>query len=313
MLMSKYKNILVLYVLLAAVYIFLILFTRPSNSLLTMFQLTSSQAKTLSLLLAIPFLSIWILALWAYSGMRSYADTIQRGNEGRAFDYLSRGLLVTVLFLPASNILSEITMNVQASHPSIFILILLGTSIITAVAILAAFAFTYLGSAQLLRFVQPPPQSDFLLTSILFVALVGLYIILIIHPAGTRPMTYSVLTFPTYGSSLLYDITVILPRVIGWFIGILAVLNFYKFRTKVHGVFYRAAFQNVANGNAVIILGAIVFRWAQDLLARGGSTDLRLSLLLNYLVLIVYGIGFALLGNGAQQLHKIEKVNGQEY
>src|SRR5262249_10846944 len=126
-------------------------------------------------------------------------------------------------------------------------------------------------------------------------------------------------TSPTTGGNLTRNslvilphsillVTLVLPHILSWFLGILAIINIAKYARQVQGNLYRDALKNLIRGIAGVIFFTVVYQiilFASQFLA---NLSLGLTLLIIYLLLILYALGFLFVQAGAKKLMRIEVV-----
>ena len=103
-------------------------------------------------------------------------------------------------------------------------------------------------------------------------------------------------------------ISLIIPYLYGWFIGLLAAYEIGLHALTVKGVIYRRALIYLAVGLATIILASIAVAYITSASPNKAELTLNFKLLLIIIFRILGGLGFIMLAIGASRLKKIEDL-----
>jgi hypothetical protein len=106
----------------------------------------------------------------------------------------------------------------------------------------------------------------------------------------------------------LLVLTIIIPYLYAWFIGLLAAFEITVVARQAKGILYRQALRLLAGGVSVVIAGLITIQYVRSVFPSGGKLSLGLVLLLIYLVYLIVAAGFVLITLGANRLKKIEEI-----
>ncbi|HSX01188.1 MAG TPA: hypothetical protein VLF67_03005, partial [Candidatus Saccharimonas sp.] len=102
--------------------------------------------------------------------------------------------------------------------------------------------------------------------------------------------------------------TMLLPYLLGWFLGLLGAINISRYARQVRGTLYRQALGYLVVG----IMGVIGFAVTVQILTLATRFLLGFSLprllFTIYILLVLYGLGFWLVRLGARKLTRIEVV-----
>jgi hypothetical protein len=106
----------------------------------------------------------------------------------------------------------------------------------------------------------------------------------------------------------LMIVSVIVPYLYAWCIGLLAAYEIMVFSVNVRGLLYRRALLFLVIGLVAVILSSIAYQYVNSVVPRTGELVFNYKLLLTLAIRIVSGIGFFVLAIGASRLKKIEEV-----
>lgn len=288
-----------------------IVFGTPTDpEILGRYNMSALQARLINMSIVLPFAVIWFLAFYGYIAFRDYARVIRKSHDGRAFTLIARGLAILATGLPLVSILSSLTRLVNQDRPEF----IPTTTVLIHYANIAVsiFAFWYIhkGAQKLLSATKEQPHGrewSLLLGGFVMLALTYIYLVLTNPARNSNSPSFS-------GQSIFYlpdwliVVTIIMPYMYIWYVGLVSgfYINFYQ--KKVGGVIYKAAFRFLALGLIGVIVSSIMRQYitaTSNLLA-----DLRLAplLMLVYSLLIAIAIGFVLIAIGARKLKHIEEV-----
>ena len=292
---------------LAVLYIVLIFILPASHVSMQHYHLSAIEYKIATAALAIPVIAVWFAAFWGYAKLQEYSQSIAKTKEGPYFERLGIGCAWLAWSLPittiGSFILSGASNKWPAFHP---------TSIILAnyiALIVPFFAFIIIGAAarsMIGKFRINLSLMSARLSMTLFLAGGIAYCFFILNKLDPTNLasTHNSYYLPVW----LLIISVIVPYLYAWFIGLLAAYEISQFSANVYGLFYRKALLYLVTGLVAVILSAIALQYIDSIIPRSGNLIFNYKLLLTLVVRVVSGIGFFILALGASRLKKIEEV-----
>jgi len=307
LLLLRHRSKALLFAAFIATYILQTVLPAPDKAALTHYHLTTASAKVLGLTVIIPYIAIWVIALLGYLRLRTYSDTIARSKDGFAFHTISQGLWLLVLWPPLSALASGFSVEYYTAHPSATAMLTRWNNYFNLILLFIAFWLLYKGSTKLIRLVKTPDYRYYQPTVLLFIAFSVLYTFLTLHDTVRNHASGSTLS-TYYSSDWIIILTLIIPRLISWYLGLLAVQNILAYRRRVKGILYQKALQRLAIGLGGVILSVIVLRMVQSLAAPIGKLGLGLLLILIFGLLAVIAVGYTLTAQGAKKLQKIEEL-----
>ncbi len=275
----------------------------PQTAATIAFQMAPAQRVTMQLSIIIPVLIVWIIALRAALTFKNYSRIIEGSPEARGVGRIADGLMWLVAYLVLTSILSVATQYFVGS--SWLWMIVAIKNHLPVIASLIAFFLIFQGSLTLKAMTDANNQQG---TPVWLIILFGIFAaalawLFAVSPVDTdRPI-------PIYG--LPHDVnlfTMILPHTLAWFIGLLASINILNYTRHVKGLIYRQALRRLVWGILSVILFAAVLQLLTILSKIFSSLSLGPLLLIVYVLIVLYGMGFILVHLGAKKLTRIEVV-----
>jgi hypothetical protein len=308
LIVGRYKKLSALYVLFIAIYLGQTLWTAADKTTMSRYRIDATQLKLLSLTVVIPYVVIWLVAFVGYLRLRSYTKLIQASKDGAAFDLIAQGVFWLTLWLPLSTIVDGLFSHYYTSHASSTGNLVRIDNYFNLAILLFAMAWINRGSLKLLGLIKKPTFSQSQTLVLCYIAFSALYVLLTLHDPARQSPTKSVTVASYYESDWLLVPTLVIPRLIMWFLGLQAVRNIYLYQEKVKGSLYKAALSNLAQGLAGVVIVTIVLRCVQSLSSPLSKAGLGLLLAIVYVLLIIISIGYVLLAKGAKNLQKLEEL-----
>jgi hypothetical protein len=291
-----------------AVYIGQALNAVPDPRVLHKYDITLDQLHLLTLSVIIPYIIIWFIGLVGYMRMKVYVSALGDSDDGKAFGTLALGILMLVIWLPTSVLLSGVASGYYGQHPDAT-----GTQIrivnyFNVVVLFAAFYYLYMGSKQLGIVSRVKSHGLTQRQSFYFMIFSVLYTFVALSDSVRRASHDPTVVATYYEPDWLIVLTIIIPRLISWFIGLAAVANIMWYRKKVKGAIYKLALRHLAIGVGIVVFAVIILRVLQSLNSVLGQSNLGLLFLLVYILLAVIGAGYVYIAKGATRLLKIEEL-----
>lgn len=303
----KTKYFLYLFVLLTIIYVGLVVSLPPDPAALERYKLTTTSARLLSLAVIVPYILVWLTALYGFVRVRSYALLVKDSPEGKSFGYMAAGLTVLAFSLPVTGIISS-TMGYFAQQNPDF----MPTATITRNYLNLAFSmvtFILLFRAAEGFLLTFKSRSDKLLALPKFcVPLLIVLSSMFTWFIAARPTNLEANSSSYFLPNWLLIFTIAIPYLFVWYMGSIVSYRLFVYMHKVKGRIYKQAFNELAKGTAVIVAASIFIQFVTTLSARVSRLKLTPILLLIYLLVILYGVGFGFVARGAQKLKKIEEV-----
>ena len=265
MLLLRYKIISGFLVLLTIVYAGVTLLIDVEQKTLDKYNISQGQVKVLLLTIALPYIIIWFIALAGYLRVKTYAKSIESSPDGEAFTIISRGLLWLVLWMPITAIFSAIGAQYYIHNPSATASVIRFSNYLNLVMLFTAFAYIYHGSTKLTKIIKRPAFNPSIGTVIAYIVFSALYVFFTLHDSSRHTPADGVEVASYYQPDWLIVTSLLIPRLIVWFLGIIAVQNILLYRHKIKGKLYKSALNNLALGIGWVVLATIVLRGYQSL------------------------------------------------
>jgi hypothetical protein len=308
LILLKYKKLTALFLLLSVVYVLQTILPGPDVATLSKYHISASQLKILTLTIVIPYLIIWLIALIGYLRLRSYTQSIEGTKDGTAFGLIERGVLILTIWLPVSAVSSSITTHYYRLHPSATANMVRLDNYINLALLFAGLLIAYLGTEKLIKLIKAPVRTLPLRVALPFIGLSALYLLLVLHDPARQYPTSPHTAAAYYEPDWLIVISLIIPRLIMWFLGVQAVYNIYVYQSKVKGSLYKQALRTLALGLSGVILATIVLRTIQSVSSTLNRLNLAPLLIVIYLLLVIMCLGYVLIAKGSKSLQKIEEL-----
>lgn len=305
--LRKPTNPLVYYLILTLTFFLLLAFLPANKTVMAMYDLTATEYRLLSFFVYLPLAAIWFAAFFGYKKLQAYARSVKGTPEGLGYEGLARGFMWLAWGLTVPTIIA-LVLNVIASHHPGF----LPTAIISVNYLNVLFpliAFSVLGNATH-RLVSRRDDGASLVANkkilFVFVALSIIYCYLIFRHLEGAALNSN--DNPYHLPVWMILMTIVLPYLYAWFIGLLAAYDVSRLARRVNGVLYQQALRLVSGGVTLVIASLISVQYLRSVVPRSGHLSLNLMLVTICLIYVVMMLGFVLITLGANRLKKIEDI-----
>lgn len=273
----------------------------------TTYGLTIDRIRELQLSLVLLIIAVWFTALWGSLRFKRYALSIYEGADGRALNSVTNGLLVLVTQLAVGGLLQASNKFLQhwASPATITIV----TNYVGVVLSLIAFGLIYRGAWQLAKLVQLRGFRRNQFLGFVALALIGiLYAWLLAYNPDRLHSLEPGKIVPYYLPDWLLLLTIVLPYIVVWGCGLMAVAGVRSYQRYAVGILYRKPLERLSMGLFTIIVSLILLQLITALGPSLVNLGLQAILGLLYGLILVYAAGHVLVALGARRLAKIEEV-----
>jgi hypothetical protein len=307
-LVKKYPFVWAVYFAFVVVYILQATLVSVDPSTLTKYRISEINLRLLSLAIEIPYIIIWIIALVGYMRLRSYAEAIKNEKDGQAFYQMSHGLLLIVIWLPANAIINNAFTQIYRFHPQYTAALIRTSNYLELIILSIGFYLLYSGSQKLLSFISRAQITVNFAIVIAYIAFSAIYTYLVLHDPARALPTKGLKTATYYEHDWLIIFTIIIPRLVYWFLGIQAAYNIYLYQKKVKGKIYKNGLNTLAIGILGIIGTTIFLRILQSITVTLIKFSLSWLLVLIYFLLIIMCIAYVYLAKGSKKLLRLEEL-----
>ncbi len=300
--MSFKSRVLWSYGILLAVYAFGTLFLPPPQQTLAQYHITLSEMRLLDLTIIILYGGIWLCALYGFYTLHDYHLLIRKNKDGKALAKLTIGIGVLAYWLPISSNISAYTNYLVVRNPNLTAPIGIIQNYVTLIIPLIAFIFISFGARRLSELTKYRISFRAINALIIFLAVISITYTHLLVTTDNRLNS----TFHMPPMAML--LTLALPYIYMWSIGLLAVYEIHHYRLKAPGVVYRKSWRMLAMGIGSIITMTIFLQYLVTISAKLTRLSLNWILLLVYVLLIILAVAYVLIAIGVRTLKRIEEV-----
>lgn len=271
------------------------------------YYLTAHPNHFLVLAFILPVIGIWFAAFYGYSKLVTYADSIRTTVEGKDYARLAAGCGWLAYALPVPALASLVLNSIASSRPSLHPMAVIVGNFVNLLLPLIAFCLLCNGAMGLTT--HADIKLDIKRARILIIAFVTLGIIYSyfifkrfhVVSIGSADNTF-------FLPAWLMIVSVLVPYLFSWFVGLLAAYEIILFAQHSTGVLYRRALTYLGSGVGVVIVSSIALQYISSLVPRTGTLSLNYSLISIYVIQIFAAAGYALIALGATRLKRIEDI-----
>ncbi len=289
-------------------YIALIFILPPNVATMTRYHLSALAYKVATTTLALPELASWLAAFWGYSKLKSYASVIAASRDNTSFHRLALGGAWLAWSLPITATLKLIfgamTTTSQPGFHSASVIIYTYVALVFACI---AFSFIAQSAKDIASFyrIHISLKSSRLIM-LIFLLFGILYCFLIFQ--HLTPLNLTSAHNPYFLPVWLLIISVTIPYLYAWFIGLLSAYQILLTSYRVHGLLYAKALQLLIIGLMIVIVSFIGLQYVTSVVPQNYDVVFNLQLLIGHAVRIINAIGFLTIALGANKLKRIEEV-----
>jgi hypothetical protein len=303
--MTYGKRLLVVFSVLAGIYIFLNLALPIDPTLLSRYRVSAGHLRFLTMMVTLPLVAIWYIAFYGFLRTYEYARSIRAGRDGRAFMEIARGLKWLAFTFPAGAIVRQILNYLAQRNTDLQPTATISRNYLGVVFALIAFILISRGAIELGRIAQKrfstTEQHYGTLGVIVFSVL---YTFLVIE----RPQATNQLQRAYFLPTWLILATLVIPYLYAWYRGLIAAYYIYFYGHRVSGQLYRRGLIYFGAGLAAVILFSIVSQLILTVSASLNKMELTPILITIYVLLFLSASGYVAIAIGARKLKRIEEV-----
>lgn len=271
------------------------------------YMLTPISYHVLRFVLALPLIFVWLTAFYSYGKLKQLAEIVAKTPEGKGFEHLAEGARWLALSLAIPTFVALILNGTANRFPSWHPFAIIVTNY-TSLGF-ALVAFTVISSAT--RDLVAVAKHRFNATSTgglqaFFVSGGVLYCYLTFRHLDLHSLSSA--NNPYFLPLWWLVISLIIPSLYTWFIGLLAAYDMVFLANKSTGLLYRRALKMLALGLVVVIASLISLQYLQSVVPRNGHLALDVKLVVIYAIYTCSMLGFGLMAWGAERLKRIEEV-----
>jgi hypothetical protein len=222
---------------------------------------------------------------------------------------MANGMLGLALWLPLVSILNNLTSYTYHVQPGAIAETVIAKNYLIVLVLSIAFLAIWQGTRRLVRTLPHYNVSAWYETMyrVTFVGVCIIYAVLIVHEPyrAAAPKTgLSAFYLPDW----LTAITIMLPYVCVWYMGLFSVRNITIYRKHVKGILYKEALKYLCIGLIVLIIAVLANRFIYILTSWFNGLAMKYVLAILYALLGLTGVGSVLIAQGAKKLRRIEEA-----
>jgi hypothetical protein len=279
----------------------------PITTATRTYSLSPRALHTLQLTIALPLIVVWFTALWGSLRFKRYAISIYESADGRALNTLANGLLTLVSGLVATSLLQSVNGHmIELGHAKVWTIF---SNYFAVVVALVAFMVILRGASQLAHLVKFDSIQRSRIIALVLLAIMGAAYVWLLAMDPYRLTTPDPAKLTSYYlPDWLLLSTVVLPYLLVWYGGLMAVIYLRRYQTYSAGIIYHAALNRLAWGLSAVIMASVLIQLVVAIGPSLAHIGLGSTLILLYILIVVYAIGHVLVAIGARKLAKIEQV-----
>lgn len=289
---------------LTALYVVLALALPTDPKVLEKYQIDQAQSRLLSLTIIVPIVLIYLTALYGFIRFKRYSASIHGTNEGRSFEWITYGLAVLVFSLPSLSVVSSLLTYISFRYPELLPSATITRNYLSLIFPLTAFTLLEKGARELYKTLRrAKDRADPFLNPVVIIILsvVFTWLITVRQQGASDERAYYL---PTW----LIITTLAIPFLYAWCKGIMTAYYLFIYKNRVKGSIYKTAISYLAMGLGTILFSSISIQALTTVSVRLNRLNLTPILLIVYVLVALYAVGYGLVAHGAKQLKKIEEV-----
>lgn len=298
---------LLAYAILSMIYTVLILLLPANRTTMQAYNLSSTDYRLILLAVALPSLVVWLAAFIAYARLNEYADAIASTKEGHHFKQLAKGCTWLAWSLPLSAIFLLMFGALSNQWHSLGTTSIILGNYITLLLPLAAFIIIGGASRGLVSDANLKlghVGSRLIMLAFVLAGVLYCYLTFRQFDLSSLKTTNNPYMLPIW----LAVLTITVPYLYAWFVGLIATYEISIYGKNVSGVLYRQAIYFLVLGLILVIGSLVTLQYINGIQPRVGHLVIDYKLPLTTTFRIAGGIGFVLMTMGALRLKKIEEV-----
>ena len=293
-----------LFIGLVLFYLLFVLLTPIDGATVRRFHANEMQIRMLGFSISVIISAVWLFAMYGSVRFKSYAESIKKSKEGPGFERIAMGLMILAISLPLNGIVTNVLRALALSNPDLAYLPSLARSYLPLIYQMISFVIISRGAAMLLDTLRPKViKTENHWTALVLVVCACLFTwVALARPFGGT--VESVYYMPTWVAL----ITIIIPQIFVWYLGIHSAYQLYLYRKRTHGLLYRRVLSYLVSGIVTVTLVAIMLQVMVILGDKIARLNFTPTLIIVYVFIAFYAVGYGLIAWSARTLKKIEEV-----
>lgn len=307
--MAKFKSLNYYGILLVGslAYILLTLLSPIDPAGAARYNLSTLQTRLIQASFVLPIIGIWWAAFFGSVKFKKYAHSIEDSADGKALSKVSNGLLVLAAGLLFATLFGSLRAYVRGTDLAIPFAI--ANRYIGIAYQLGAFWLIYQGAKDLAKIAKKTGKGTTgWVIGGLIIAAAAVFYVKSLFALPFRNSMDPAQTSSLFLSDPLIWLTVVVPTVTTWVLGLASTINLRLYQRNVSGVIYKSALSRLAKGVLFIIVFSISMSLLVALTEYFQTAGIGTILVLIYLIVALWGVGYLVIASGAKKLSKIEAV-----
>ncbi len=294
------------------IYVSLSLFSPETVKTTEQYEISLLVLYLLSLSVFLPLFFIWYCAIAGWSRFHDFTGGIKKRTKREAYNLITIGISILALQLILVPIASS-AYRFMGGNTDVAEYIIASNYESTFVT-LVSFCFIFWGSIRLLRTQkQKIPLATKILNVGVPVGLFGVFYSILVFSNPARQISNDNLATATYHmpDELVFG-TIMLPVVVTWALGLMIVINMEHY-ARYSKLPSRKGIINFYNGILMIVAATILTQIVEALgTSRTSEFGLGPTLIIVYTLLVIIGLGFALVARGSLQMRQQQILGKQK-
>jgi hypothetical protein len=292
---------------LTVLYVALVFAGPVDHAVLDKYHLSVLSLRLLDVAILLPLIAVWYISFYGFITIKSYASVIKHDDDGQGFEKLGHGLAILGIGMVLSSIATSVIKNLTLHDRQLIPTgVIIGNYLAVGLA-MASFWYMYQGSLTLTGVIPGHNVSD---RWPLLRPLYTMFGAVFAYSAATNSERRAPAMALTHGLYYLPDwlivVSVILPLLVAWYLGLLAVRNIAHYSRNINGVIYRSQLKRVAQGLTIIITSSVGVQILTLFSKSTSNLSLGSLLLIIFALIAVIAVGFIVVAIGAKKLMQLE-------
>jgi hypothetical protein len=300
--MSTKLKTLYAYLILIVSYAAGTLLISPKQKTLKRYHISSLHLRVLDLTIIVLYAIIWFCAIYGFYTFRQYYQLIKMTKDGKPLANLTTGIGFLAFWFPVTGVFNTYSNYLVQKHSELASQVSITQNYLSLLIPLIGFIFISVGARGLSDIAKQRPSLIGINVLVALLILIGvLYVYLVSNTHNRLNSTYNL-------STLYILITLVVPYIYMWFMGLLSFYEIFLYRKKVPGIVYRSSWRLSAFGIGALIIISITIQYLTTVSERLTRLSLNWLLMVVYGLLILLAIAYILIALGVRNLKRIEEV-----
>jgi hypothetical protein len=290
-----------------ALYLILALLLPANKSVMHAYNLSANQYHLLFLFIVLPYAGIWYAAFYGYTMMQKYVALISTTKEGTNFQTLANGFGWLAWSLPITAVSTLLLYSYANSSVQFHAASVIINNYIVLILPLIGFVLLRKSSQKLLSTAHLIiSRWQMVLIGSLFATLGVAYCLVTFRHLDLNSVANS--ANPFYLPNWLVLVSLTLPFLVSWLIGLTAAFELFIFSKESSGLLYRRSLLLLALGVFGVVISSVSLQYLNIMSPAHGNLSLNYQLFFAYMIRFVSAVGYILIAIGALRLKRIEEV-----